>query len=483
MLDHRPVTQVIGTLLVIEGGFMMIPGFCDLYYNDPNAFVFIASALLTLFIGLALTLASRGRIRELTIRQAFLISALSWVIITAFGALPLYLSSPLEISFTDAYFETMSGITTTGSTVLSNLDDMTRGVLLWRSLLQWLGGIGIIVMALAVLPLLQIGGMQIFRAESFDTAGRILPKTRDIAGRIMFIYLFFTLICAIAYNMAGMTGFEAINHALTTISTGGYSTSDSSMGYFDNPTIELICIIFMILGSLPFSLYVYAILGQPGKLFTDSQVLWFLSAVTIFTLLAVRSQEVLGHEASSTELRDAAFSVVSVMTGTGYATVDYSQWSPFAVTLFFCIMFVGGCAGSTSCGVKIFRFQVIFIAMKQRLFHIIYPHGTYIAKYQGKTLESGTAYAVMSFLFVFLVLFSVISVTLSLLGLDPLTAMSATATCISNVGPGFGNIVGPAGNFAPLPDSVKWILSFTMLLGRLELFPVLVLFLPRFWRF
>ncbi len=480
-MNIRPIALVIGILLATLGCTEMLPSLYELYYFDPNWSTFAISSLFTVFIGVSLAFASRGEVQYLSIKEAFLVTVLSWVVLSIFGAIPFYLST-LNISYTDAFFETISGITTTGSTVLSDLDELSEGILLWRSLLQWLGGIGIIVMALAVLPMLQIGGMQIFRSESFDTAGKILPRAADIAGYISLLYIILTILCATAYYLAGMNFFDAINHALTTISTGGLSTHDSSIGYFDNQVIETICIIGMILGSLPFGLYLAALNGNPMALFKNSQIHWFFGALFIFTFLAWRAQAVGGFEPGSLQLRDAAFNIVSVMTGTGYATVDYTQWSRFSITVFFVVMFVGGCAGSTSCGMKIFRFQVAYIAIKQRTFAMLYPNGTYIPRYEGKHMSHEVPSAVMGFFFLFLFFFILISLVLTLQGYDTITAMSATGTAMANVGPGIGDIVGPAGNFASLHSSTKWILSFAMLLGRLELFPVLVLFLPDFWR-
>ncbi len=480
-MNLRPIALVIGILLATLGCTEMLPSLYELYYLDPNWSTFAISSLFTVFIGVSLAFASRGEVDYLSIKEAFLITVLSWIALTIFGAIPFYLST-LNISYTDAFFETMSGITTTGSTVLSDLDELSEGILLWRSLLQWLGGIGIIVMALAVLPMLQIGGMQVFRSESFDTAGKILPRAADIAGYISLLYIIMTILCATAYYLAGMDFFDAINHALTTISTGGLSTHDSSIGYFDDQVIETICIIGMILGSLPFGLYLAALNGNPLALFKNSQVHWFFGALILFTFLAWRSQAVGGFEPGSLQLRDAAFNIVSVMTGTGYATVDYTQWSLFSITIFFIVMFVGGCAGSTSCGMKIFRFQVAYIAIKQRTFAMLYPNGTYIPRYEGKRMSHEVPSAVMGFFFLFLLFFILISFILTLQGYDTITAMSATGTAMANVGPGIGDIVGPAGNFSTLHSSTKWILSFAMLLGRLELFPVLVLFLPDFWR-
>ena len=404
----------------------------------------------------------------------------SWVALTAFGAIPFTLSS-LHLSYTDAFFEAMSGITTTGATVINKLDKAPPGILLWRGELQWLGGLGVIVMAIAVLPILKVGGMQLFKIEAFDTSGKILPRATQISGALSAVYVALTIICAISYYLAGMSRFDAVVHAMTTIATGGMSNHDASLGHFDSLWIELICIFFMVLGSLPFLLYVRFLQGHPRALFRDAQVRGFFTIATMATLLAWQAQATGGHEPGWLELRDAGFAVVSVMTGTGYTTVDYSKWSVFAVTLFFIVTFIGGCSGSTSCGIKVFRFQIIFVALRNLARRMIYPNGIFPQRYNGNILSDSAVSSVMSFLFLFVLSFFAISAVLCFMGLDVLTAMSATATSMANVGPGLGDLIGPAGNFKVLSDPVKWVLSNAMLLGRLEVFTILVFILPSFW--
>lgn len=481
MIDFRPIFLVVGILLATLGCSMMLPALYDLTLGNKDWIVFAAAACVTLFFGISLAFANRSQNRDLTIKQAFLLTTASWIALTAFAALPFYWSE-LNLSYTDAFFEAMSGITTTGATVLTNLDHTQPGILLWRALLQWLGGIGIIVMAIAVLPMLQVGGMQLFRMESSDTSEKILPRATQIAGSISLLYLTLTCTCAIGYYFAGMRLFDAVAHSMTTIATGGFSTRDASIGDYDNSLIEIVGIIFMILGSLPFVLLISALRGRASTLFGDSQVRWFLTIVLICITLAWIAQLGINEVQHSTAWRNAAFNVVSIITGTGYATTDYGIWSNFSATLFFCIMFIGGCAGSTSCGIKIFRFQVIFQSIKMRVLHFIQPNGVFIPRYNGHALAENVSRAVMSFLFLFLLSFAALSALLGVLGLDTVTALSAAASALNNVGPGLGPEVGPNGTFAKLPDLAKWLLSFGMLLGRLELFTVLVLFTPAFWR-
>ena len=460
---------------------MLIPAAVDAAVGNPDWQVFTASAAVTLFIGVSLILTNRVRGRALSVRQAFVLTTVAWIVIPTFAALP-FVFSELELSYTNAFFEAMSGITTTGSTVIVGLDYAPPGILLWRALLQWLGGIGIIVMAVAVLPMLRVGGMQLFRMESSDKSDKVMPRATEIASGIGIIYLVLTALCAVAYAIGGMTPFEAIAHSMTTIATGGFSTSDDSVRYFGSFAIDWIAIVFMILGGMPFVLYLKAVKGDVWALLRDSQVRWFLSIiiVVVATLSIYRwlSQDVHPLEA----FRYTAFNAVSIMTGTGYATADFATWGHFAVPAFFFLMFMGGCAGSTTCGVKIFRIQVLYATARTQARRMVQPHGVFIAYYNGKPIPDTVAESVMSFFFMFMLCFGLLALGLGMVGLDFLTAVSGAATAIANVGPGLGDIIGPYGNFASLPDEAKWLLSAGMLLGRLELFTVLVLFAPWFWR-
>lgn len=483
MFDLRPVLFVIGVLLTILAAAMLVPALFDLAIGNPDWSVFVAASAITLFVGVALAITSRGQSFDLGVRQAFLLTTLVWVVIAAFGALP-FVFSELELDYTDAFFESMSGITTTGSTVIVGLDRAPPGLLLWRAILQWLGGVGIIVMAIVILPMLRVGGMQLFRMESSDTSDKVLPRAAQIAAGIGFVYGGLTLACIIAYAAAGMPWFDALAHAMTTVATGGFSTSDLSVGRFGLAAVDYVATTFMVLGGLPFVLYLRAVRGQPQVLLRDSQVRWFLAVVAIAILvmtlyLAISRSEEVGLSQS---LRLAAFNVVSVITGTGYATSDWGLWGSFAVGAMFFLMFVGGCAGSTTCGVKIFRFQVLYATAEAQMKKLLHPHGVFIAYYNRKPIPPGVSESVMSFFFLFVICFAALAMGLSLMGLDFITAVSGAATAIANVGPGLGPVIGPAGTFAPLPEGAKWLLAFGMLIGRLELFTVLILLAPGFWK-
>ncbi|GJM03205.1 MAG: Trk system potassium uptake protein [Rhodomicrobium sp.] len=481
MIDFRPISFVIGALLATLGVALIIPTLMDLAVGNDNWRSFAAASLVTLFTGVALSVSQQVKAPELSIRQAFLLTTLAWVSLTAFSALP-FVWSDMKMGYTDAYFEAMSGLTTTGATVITQLDERSPGILLWRGILQWLGGVGIIVMALAVMPMLQIGGMQLFRTESSDNSEKIVPRAAQLASTITAVYVFLSLLCVIGYLLSGMSLFDAIVHSMTTLATGGLSSHDASFGYFKSDAVLYVAIIFMICGSLPFGLYLYALNGRVNRLFKDSQVRWFLAILSVFIFTAWLSQFGPETPIGGKELLSAAFHATSIMTGTGYAMEDYGAWSTSAEVLFFSMMFVGGCAGSASCGIKIFRIQVLVEAIKQRTFAVIQPNGIYVPRYNGRPIDDRVMTAVLCFIFLFLLCFAVITFLISLYGIDLITAISATAACITNVGPGLGDIVGPSGNFQPLPEGVKWLLSLAMLLGRLELFTVLVLFVPTFWR-
>jgi len=460
---------------------MLLPAVVDAAVMNPDWQVFALSSGFTLFVGVLFILTTRADVRNLSIRQAFVLTTLSWLALPTFAALP-FAFSELNLNYTDAFFEAMSGITTTGSTVITGLDYAPPGILLWRSLLQWLGGIGIIVMAVSVLPMLQVGGMQLFRMEFAERIDKALPRAAQIGAWISIIYLGLTLTCATLYWLVGMSGFDAVNHAMTTVATGGYSTHDNSVGLFDHAGIDIIATIFMILGSLPFLLYLQAVHLHIKPLINDSQVRWFAGILgtaivfTIFNLMHVNDWDFFRA------LRFASFNVTSIMTGTGYATTDYGEWGAFALVMFYLLMFIGGCAGSTTCGIKIFRIQVLYETTRRQLRRLLQPHGVFIGYYNGKPIPDSVADSVMSFFFLFAVTFCVLAATLGMLGLDFITATSGAGTALANVGPGLGPIIGPAGNFSSLPDAAKWVMAVGMLLGRLELFTVIVLFSRHFWQ-
>jgi len=489
MPNFRPVLLVTGALVAVLGLAMIIPLCADLLAptleQRANWSAFATSAIIALFVGGGATAASWGEIKAISIRQGFLLTATSWLALVAFAALPFSLGT-YSLSYTDAFFESMSGITTTGSTVITGLDNAPPGLLLWRSMLQWFGGVGVIIMAFAVLPALKVGGMQIFKSEAWDTSEKFVSNAAQYSIALSGIYFFFTALCFLFLWGFGMSPFDAVNHAMTTVATGGFSTKDASLGAFlagQTAPIDLVVTTFMLVGSLPFGIFLVAILrGDVDRLFMDSQIRFFLMTVFVLTLVMLLYVYARFNVDLFTAFRLAVFNVVSILTGTGFATADYGSWGTFAVGFFFCIMFIGGCAGSTSCGLKIFRFQVALEALKLYSRRLAHPRGVFVAHYNGRALSDEVFISVLSFFFVYFASFATLAVLLSGFGLSPITAISAAGTAIANVGPGLGEQIGPSANFATLPDGAKWLMSAGMLLGRLEFFTIFVVLSPAFWR-
>lgn len=481
MYDFRPVGHVIGRLILVLGASMLAPLLLDFLDDNGNTHGFVLSAFLTLAAGLAMMLITRqGDTGGLTRPQAFLLTVLVWVILPVFGALPFVFGAP-EAGYTDAYFEAMSGLTTTGATVFSGLDEAPRGMLLWRALLQWYGGVGIVIVAIVFLPMMRIGGMQFFRSESFDLASDVMPRATEIAASLFYVYVAVSIAAALAYSAAGMNGFDALAHAMTTVSTGGFGNYDTGFDEF-NPASHYVAIVFMWLGALPFIRFVQLARGNTRGLRGDTQIQAFLGIVFVVSAIMVVWLVANDLQPLPDAIREALFNVTSVMTGTGYASDPYDTWGTLPVALFFVIPLIGGCTGSTSCSAKVFRYQILYAALVVQIRRIHSPHGVFPLRYQGRPVDPEVVSSIMGYFFVFVCALSVWSILLSLLGLDTITAISASVAAIGNVGPGLGPVVGPSGNYASLPDTAKWLLSLGMLLGRLEFLSVLVLFMPIFWQ-
>ena len=481
MRDFRPILNILGLLLCIESIALLIPMIFDYINNNEDWKQFFFISCLTFFIGLVLYVGFKNEKLKINLRQAFLLTILSWLVIALFGSLPFMYSSS-SLNFTNAFFESVSGITTTGSTVISNFDSLSEGILIWRSLLQWFGGIGIIVLAVAILPTLQIGGMQLLHMEHDDPYEKTLPKINKFIFEIIFLYFGLTILCLFSYYFNGMNGFDSLIHSMTTISTGGFSNKSLSFGYFDSQTLESISILFMILGSLPFVIFIKFIHGQKNSLFKDDQIrLFIFLLVSIVLISCFWVKHYLNIEWSSA-LRLTTFNITSILTGTGYTSTNYNNWGGFGLIIILMIMFIGGCAGSTTGGVKIFRFQILFRGVRLQIKKLTQPHAVFLMKFNKKTVTENTYTSIISFFFIYILLFILSSVILSFLGLDFLTALSASASAISNVGPGVGEIIGPNGNYSGINEIGKWVLAFTMLIGRLEIFTILVLFSKNFWK-
>ncbi len=481
MATNKTVFFMIGVLLVVLGFSMLIPYSMQLVYGE-NSHSFVSSSFVTIFIGILFVLANLEREFRLSLRQTFLFSTLAWLMVATFGSLPFILS-PKEFTFSEAFFESMSGITTTGATIITDLDNSPKSILLWRAIMQWLGGIGIVVMAITILPLLKVGGMQLFKMEGPDSTEKILPRTIEVAAIIISTYLILTFLCGFFYWLFGMSIFDSISHAMTTIATGGFSTHNDSIGFFKNSNIEIIASIFIVLGSIPFISYLKFTQGNKKVFFQDVQIKGLINLILISVLIMFLYLLFIDNENSVLDkIRISSFNVISILSGTGYVTDDFGLWGKFSLIFFLFLMFVGGCAGSTACGIKIFRLQMLFIFLKNQIKKLIYPNSIIISKYNNQKISDNFINSVIIFIFSFLFIFLIIAMLLSISGLDFLSAISGAASAISNVGPGLGEMIGPNGNYKAIPDLSKWILSIGMLLGRLELFAVLVLFFPSFWR-
>jgi trk system potassium uptake protein TrkH len=480
-MNLRIVGFSCGLLLIGLSIFMLIPAYMDFSTgNAYNGIAFLECAIGGFFIGSLLALTNRGFTKNIGIRESLVLTTATWLIACFYSSLPLHFSD-LHLSFTDAFFEGTSGLTTTGGTVLTKLEHMSPGILIWRSLIMFIGGMGMITLGLIFLPFLRIGGMQLFQSESSDRSEKIMPRTASVIRSIFVCYCLLALACALLYSLFGMNAFDAINHAMSTVATGGYGTYDSSFMNF-NPAIQWTTTLFMFLGGLPFVLYVQFVYKKNLSLFRDSQVRAFFLICCIPSLLIALWVAGKTGMPMADAMRHSFFNVVSVLTTTGFSSTDYMQWGSFPIVFFLFLTYLGSCTGSTAGGIKTMRLQIIGLHGMVLLKKMIYPHGTFTISYKGQPLSPAIVQSVMVFLFIYVAANILLTLLLTLCGLDFVTAVSGAATAIANVGPGIGDIIGPAGNFSSLPDAAKILLSFGMILGRLELMTVLVLFHPSFWR-
>lgn len=483
MRNLYPVIFIIGIMFVLLSIFMTLPVIFLANSEAPNAMAFAESAAIVFLAGVLAIVLTANKPRDLKPRYMFVLTVSSWFVVALLSSLPFYLSDN-GISAADAFFEGTSGITTTGATVLTGLDGMDADLLLWRSILQWIGGIGIIGMFVAVLPLLRVGGMRLFATESSEWTDKALPRMKTLSRGLLFVYVVFTSVAVITYWLSGMNFFDAFNHGLTSIATGGFSTSDSSMGKFGSDLILLEASLFMMIGSMPFFLFVREMHGQRGVLWRDQQVRLFVGILLAVPLLLtlyrwqvseIDFDPIHGYIAT-------LFNVTSVVTTTGYASEDYSAWGPLAFVLFFFLMFVGGCSGSTAGGMKIFRFQLSLIILREQLMRLLHPRAVFTRNYNGRAVSDEIISSMIAYTFIFLLCLLILTVILAAMQLDFITSLSGALTALTNVGPGLGAVIGPAGTFAPLPDGAKWALSVGMLMGRLEILSVVIVLSPAFWR-
>lgn len=481
MIDIRPVANAIGRLTAVFGAMMAAPALVDWWAGDPHWMVFAETGLICAILGGLVAIATAGRGGELMLEQAFLLTSGVWLVLPLVGALPFMLGEP-DASFTDAVFEAMSGMTTTGATAFPALDGLPLGTHLWRGMLQFSGGLGIVVVALIFLPAMRIGGMQFFRSEGFDTMGKISPRAGQIAADVTRVYVMITIACAVTYAALGMSGFDAIFHAMTTTSSGGFSNYDASFGAFVGPP-ELASSLFMILATIPFVRLVQAGYGEVRPLWRDSQIRAYLRVLgTIILLIAAYRVLVMGHSDLGHILRETTFNVVTTVSGTGFFSTDVTQWGPLPLALLIVGGLIGGCTGSTACSIKIFRYQVLLRAVEAQILRMQSPHRVAYPRLQGRRLSPEVVGSVMAFFTLFILSFGVLIVALALTGLHPRTALTAAWTSIANVGPAWGPEVTANGSVADFPATAKWLMIAGMYVGRLELLAVYVLFLPRFWR-
>ena len=482
-MNNQIVFKVLGILLIMFSVTHLTPLLVSYIYQDQNSAPFIISFSVTLITGLILWLPVRNSNRDLRYRDGFLVVVLFWTVLATFGALPFLFTTYNPLSLTDAFFESMSGLTTTGGTILTNLDDLPKSILYYRQQLQWLGGMGIVVLAVAIMPMLGIGGMQLFRAETPGPMkdSKLTPRITESAKALWYIYFGLTVLCMLSYLLAGMTLFDAICHAFSTIAIGGFSTHDQSLGYFNSVGIEIVAMIFMLIASANFSLHFLAWRRRSIKPYlADSEYRFFLSVILISALFILISLIYNGvHDNALTSIRQGLFHLVSILTTTGFTADGFAWWPGALPVMLILVSFMGGCAGSTAGGMKMMRIQLMYKQSRNEIIRLIHPNAVLSVKNGGQVINNKIISAVTAFTFIYIASYVMTAFALCAVGLDWVTAFSAAAACLNNLGPGLADV---ANNYANINDIAKWILSFAMLLGRLELFTLLVLFTTTFWR-
>lgn len=479
LINIKVVTNIVGSLIIISGALMSLTIPVSFYYKGHDITSNILSTVITLSAGLILKFATRHHKNdEVKKREGYLIVGLGWLAMTLFGTLPYVLSGAIP-DYTNAYFETISGLTTTGASILNDIESLPKGVLFWRSMTQWIGGMGIIVLTIAILPLLGVGGMELFASESpGPTKDKIHPRIKETAKRLWFIYFSLTALECVLLMFAGMDFYDAINHSLTTMSTGGFSTKQASIGYFESPAIHYIIILFMFIAGTNFTLLYFGFKFKLKKFWDNDEFKWYVAAVLVLCAVII---PIINHNNFEESFRSVLFQVVSIVTTTGYATTDFTTWGSFITFIFFLLLFTGASAGSTSGGMKIVRVVLLmkngFLEFKRRL----HPNAIVPVNLNGQAVSPKIIYNLLAFVFFYLFMFALGSIALTFFGLNFMEAISAAATAIGNVGPGIGEL-GPSGNFYNLPSTAKWVLAFLMLMGRLELFTIAILFTPYFWK-
>lgn len=480
-VEFRPIARIISFLMIAMGIAMLPCALLDLSSGAQSWAVFGETAILIISLGAMIIIATaNAKIDRMSIKDAFLLTTATWVLLPLVGSIPFMVGAP-GASFTDAYFEAVSGMTTTGSTMFVGLDEMPKGTLLWRGILQWLGGLGIVIVALVFLPVMRSGGMQFFQTEGFDTLGKVLPRTIDISKSLLNVYILLTFACAFAYMAFGMQPFEATVHAMTTLSTGGFSTTDKSFAAFSGP-LEYVASVFMVLASLPFIRFIQLMGGHAGPLLNDVQARAYLRWLAYAIGIVIAYRMLTSSTPLETNIRETTFNIVTLFSGTGYGSADVVAWGSFPLFVIIAVGLIGGCTASTGCSIKVFRWLVVIEAIKSQIQKSRSPNSVVVPKLGGHTISEDVMSSVIVFFSFFILSFGLLSVGLSLTGLEMRTSITAAWTAIANVGPAFGTEVGPTGAFDSFPLFAKWMLVFGMLIGRLEILSVFVLFTPTFWR-
>jgi len=481
MIKKNIILNFVGFTLIIEGVFMLLGIPFSLYYNDSDIIVLLASGVATSLFGLALYLTTRSKEKDLGKREGYIIVSISWIVMSLFGAIPFYLHGSIP-SYTDAFFETMSGFTTTGASILNDIEALPHGLLFWRSITQWIGGMGMIVLSLAILPILGIGGMQLYTAEvPGPTKDKLHPRVRETAMRLWGTYLLFTLAETFLLVIGGMTFFDAICHSFTTMATGGFSTKQASVAHFQSPYIHYVIIIFMFIAGTNFTLLYHVLHGKFVSIKKNDEFIFYFVVVMFWALVIAATLYFKNYGGVEVSFRDSLFQVVSIVTTTGFVTADYEVWGTFLLLIFFLLLFSGSCAGSTGGSIKIVRHLLLVKNSLLELRRLIHPRAVIPVRFNKHSVSQEIISNILAFFLFYMFIFIFGSIVMSLLGLDFLSAIGSVATSLGNVGPAIGS-VGPTDNFANIPTVGKWFLSFLMLLGRLELFTILVIFSPAFWK-
>jgi trk system potassium uptake protein TrkH len=480
-LNIKAILSILGLLLTLNGGFMLMCLPASFYYGDGQWHALLISGVLTITVGGFLHLLTKNKKNGgLNKRDGYLVVTLGWLFMSVFATLPYLISGEIT-SFTDAFFETISGYTTTGASILTDIESIGEGILLWRSLTQWIGGMGIIVLTVAILPLLGIGGMQLFVAEAPGvTPDKLKPRITDTAKRLWLIYLGLTVLEAVLLLLGGMSFFDAINHALTTMATGGFSTKQDSVAYFTSPYLQYVIIVFMFLAGTNFTLTYFGLHGQLKKVWQNEEFKYYFGFTLGFAVLITAVVYTVTDHDFELAFRESLFQLVSIVTTTGFVTADYTSWAPLLTVIFFMFMFVGASAGSTAGGVKVVRHVILLKNSVMELRRQLHPAAVLPVRLNSKAVTSDITFNVMAFMIIYFMVFALGAILISSMGYDFNTSIGAVATCLGNIGPGFGK-VGPVDNFAFISNAGKWVLSLLMLLGRLELFTVLILFTPYYW--